>query len=110
MSLIYPPGDELGDAGLFWKDSLGTLIDFSSGYTFVVMILNDYDVALITKSSGITGATGSLSTNTPNVMVAWDADELDVLTPGTYKFRCVATRTADNKNRTFRSKLEILPV
>lgn len=110
MSLIYPPGDELGDAGLFWKDTTGTLINFSSGYTFVVTILDqDTGTAVITKSSGITGAAGNLTTNTPNVTVAWADDELDDLTPGTeYAFRCVATRTSDGKTRTFRSTLQIL--
>lgn len=110
MALVYPPGDELGDAGLFHKDSTGALIDFSSGYTFVVTILNpSTGTALVTKSTGVTGAAGSLTSNTPNITVAWADDELDGLTPGTeYPFRCVATRTADSKTRTFRSTLRIL--
>lgn len=108
--LIYSPGDELGDAGLYWKDTNGSLIDFSSGYTFVVKILDPAaGTATITKSTGITGAAGSLTTPTPNVTVAWDAGELDDLTEGTtYPFRCVATRTADSKTRTFRNTLKIL--
>ena len=106
MSAEYSPGDELGDLGLYFMDTNGALIDFSTGYTFVVTILDGDGNVLVTKSDDITGAAGSLTTNppTPNVTIAWDTTgELDqITTPGSYPFRCVATRTADSKNRTFR--------
>lgn len=109
MSLVYTRADELGDAGLFWRDSNGTLISFASGYTFVAKIYDQTGTALVTKSSGITGAAGDDTTTprTPNVTVAWAAVELDI-TPGTYPLFITATRTADSKTRTFRTTITIL--
>lgn len=106
MSLEYTTDDELGDAGLYWLDGDGTLIDFSDGYTFA-LDLYDPDESVLTKTEGIVGATGSLSTNTPNVTVSWAVGELD-LAPGVYELRCVATRTEDDKTRTFRAQLKIV--
>lgn len=110
MSLEYTTTDELGDAGLLWLDGNGALVDFSgSTHTFVATIYDGTGTALLTKSTGITGAAGSLTTTpkTPNVTIAWAAGEL-ALTPGTYPLRVVATRTADSKTRTFRADITIL--
>ena len=114
MSITYTEGDELGDAGLFWYDSNGRLIDFSSGYTFEAKVYDGAGTAFFTKTDDITGAAGSLTTTpkTPNVTIAWDpTGELDqITTPGTYPLRVIATRTADSKTRTFRTQITILPM
>lgn len=110
MALDYTIGDALGDAGLYWKDGSGALIDFSSGYTFSLTILDgDGTPWFSAKTSGITGAAGSLTTPTPNVTIAWaTSGELTAITkPGTYPLRLVATRTADEKTRTFRSTITL---
>lgn len=111
--LEYTLGDELGDAGLFWEDSFGQLIDLSSGYTFELKVYDGDGAALFTKTTGITGAAGSLTTvpPTPNLAVAWaTSNELSsIATPGTYPFRVVATRTSGGKTRTFRGTIKLLP-
>lgn len=78
----YYAGDELGTIGLFWRDTTGALINFASGYTFEVRLGNPSDTAVLTVTTGITGAAGS-GTNpsgTPNVVVAWTALNLGALT------------------------------
>lgn len=114
MSLEYTIGDELGDAGLFWLDGDGNLVDFSgSTYTFSLKIYDADGAAWFTKTTNITGAAGSLTTDppTPNVVVAWatSAELTTITTAGTYPFRLTASRTADSKTRTFRSTITILP-
>lgn len=113
MSLEYTLGDELADAGLFWLDGYGALIDFSSGYTFSLKVYDATGTAWFTKTSSITGAAGSLTTSpqTPNVVIAWaTSGELNSITSaGPYPLRLTATRTADSKTRTFRTTINILP-
>ena len=111
MALEYTIGDELGDSGIYWKDGDGALIDFSTGYTFSLKVYDGATTALFTKTTGITGAAGSLTTPTPNVVVAWaiTAELTTITTPGTYPLRLTATRTADSKTRTFRGSITILP-
>lgn len=109
--LEYYTGDELGDAGLYWRDGNGALIDFTSGYTFSLRIYDhDGSTVLVTKSTGITGAAGSLTVPTPNVTVAWatTAELTSITTPGDYQLRLTATRVADSKTRTFPATIRIL--
>jgi len=115
MPLEYSLNDELGDAGFFWRDSPnGPLVDLSTGYTYALKIYDGTGATWFTKTTGITGAAGSLTAtpNTPNVTIAWaTTGELSTITtPGTYPLRLVATRTADSKTRTFRSQITILPL
>ncbi len=88
-------------AELWIQDRSGALIDFSVGYTFVFKIGTQGSTALLTKSSGITGAVGSgvEPTGTPNVTITWAAGEL-ALTPGTYLWTLKATTSSlDRKYR-----------
>jgi len=62
-----------------------TLIDFSSGYTFQVLLVNRDGTIALTKTSGITGAATA-----PNVTVAWASGELNI-TPGLYLLHLKAT-------------------
>ncbi len=111
MPIEHTLGDELGDDGLYFKADNGTLIDLSTGYTFSLKVYDSAGVAFFTKTTGITGAAGSLTTPTANVSIAWaTSGELNLITTaGFYEFRVVATRTADSKTRTFRSVIRMLP-
>jgi hypothetical protein len=101
---IYVEGAELGDLGISWYDTDGSLINFASGYTFVVKVGSPGSAALFTKSTGITGAA-----TVPNVTVGWaTSGELNGLSAGTYSVQVAATRTSDSKVRTQRSSLQII--
>lgn len=94
---------------LWLYDDDGTLIDFSTGYSFVLKIGRRGFAALLTKSSGIAGAAGSGSepTGTPNVTVTWSAGEL-ALTPGKYLLQLTAT--SSSLDRVFTVDIEIADV
>lgn len=83
-------GAELPDITAVWRDSEGTLIDFSSGWTFTLK-LNTFPPFV--KTTGITGAATS-----PNVRIAFAAGELDDLPPGTHRAQLWAKR-GDGKDR-----------
>lgn len=101
----YVLGAELGDLAITWYDTDGTLIDFSSGWTFQVKVGVTGQAALVTKTTGITGAATA-----PNVTVAWAAtgDLNDITTAGTYTVQVRATRTADSKVRTQQGNITLL--
>lgn len=111
MPLEYTLADELADAGLYWKDDNGALINFGTGYTFSLKVYDSAGVAFFTKTTGITGAAGSLTTPTPNIAITWatTAELTTITTAGFYELRLIATRTADSKTRTFRGVIHILP-
>lgn len=92
MTLRYHAGAARPALELWLQDDDGNLIDFSSGYTFTLVIEDNDETALLTKTTGITGAAGSgvEPTGTPNVTVAWTAGEL-TLTPGVYDLKLTAT-------------------
>lgn len=103
---LLPDGtiSTLGDAGLFLLDTYGQLVDLSSGYTFTVYVFDGDDATIFTKSTSITGAAGSLTSDppVPNITIAWHktVGELQLLTTrGTYKAMCVATRGSDSGKR-----------
>lgn len=68
-----------------WRNSSDAIIDFSSGYTFTLKLVDSRGVAALTKTTNITGASTS-----PNVVASWATGELNV-TPGTYTISLVAT-------------------
>lgn len=72
----YRQDQELPSFAVAWYDNADALINFSSGYTFTVKLVDlaDGTVAL-TKTTNISGAATS-----PNVTVAWAAGELSTLT------------------------------
>lgn len=96
-------------AKLWLFDDDGTLIDFSSGYTFSFKIGVAGSAALLTKTSGITGAAGSGTEpdGTPNVTVTWTAGEL-AITVGQYAWQLTATTSS--LDRTFEGQIQIWPV
>ena len=109
QTLKYRSTAERPAAELWLFDDDGTLIDFSSGYTFVFKIGVVGQTALLTKSSGITGAAGSGSepSGTPNVTVTWTAGDLTIA-PGTYAWQLTATTSS--LDRLFVGQFEVLDV
>lgn len=99
----YIQGADLPDLTFEWRDRNGTLIDFSTGHTFVLKLGTPGAAATLTKSTGITGAA-----TVPNVTVAWaTSGELNTLTPGVYTLDLIATRTSDSKQRVLRNALTV---
>lgn len=86
MKFTYRRGAELPALTLPWQEqataTTWTDLDLSSGYTFSLTLTQDSTTAL-TKTTGITGQNGS-------VLVAWEADDLDIA-PGTYTLHLRAT-------------------
>ena len=83
---------------IWWFNSAGTLVDFSSGYTFELRIGSGGATRLVDKTTGITGAAGAgvAPTGTPNVTIAWTAGELAVLAQGSYTADLLATDGSGN--------------
>jgi hypothetical protein len=92
-TLRYYRTAERPDIRLWLTDSNGTLIDFSTGYTFAFKLGNSGSAATFTKTSGITGAAGSgvEPTGTPNITLTFTAGDLDSLTAGPCLWQLRAT-------------------
>ena len=90
--LRYYQGAERPALKLWLQDDDGTLIDFSTGYTFELKIGLAGQAALLTKTAGIVGAAGAgvEPTGTPNVTVSWTSGEL-AITVGAYSWQLKAT-------------------
>jgi hypothetical protein len=71
---------------LWWLGQDRQLIDFSAVAAWSLRIGIKGRAALVTKTTGITGAAGSGTeeSGTPNVSIVFTASELDLLQPGTY--------------------------
>ena len=92
--MTYYIGSELPDYPLVWTDSDEQLIDFASGWTFTLKLGHPGRDAVLTKTTGITGAATS-----PNVTVVWAAGEFDEVDPGTYVLQLFARQTSSGKDR-----------
>lgn len=91
----YDAGAEDPAYVVTWLDRDGNLINFASGYTFQVKLVNVVTgTTAVTKTTNITGAATA-----PNVSVAWAAGEL-AITPGVYALHLKATTGA--RDRIFR--------
>jgi len=95
-SFEYERSAELPGLTLPWEEQLTATtwanLDLSTGYTFTLRLVDSDNVDVLTKTTNITGADGS-------VVVAWAVGDLD-LTPGTYTLRLSALETGTGKNRT----------
>ena len=89
----YYQGAEKPDFGIGWLDANGTVIDFSSGYTFTFTLSKDGTI-VYTQTTGITGAATS-----PNVQVVFPAGWSDSITPDVYLVRLRARLTSGSKDR-----------
>jgi hypothetical protein len=98
---VYRAGAEKPDLKLFWEDGDGRLIDFSAGYTFALKCGDENLVATSwTKTTGITGAAGSLTATppTPNVVVSFTASDLGSLAAGRYVLQLRATTASVDRD------------
>jgi hypothetical protein len=102
MSVVrYFANAERPTLRITWYDDADAIIDLSAS-TFSLKVGNPGSAALLTKTSGITGAATA-----PNVTIAWTAGELN-LTPGTYTYQLTATTSA--LDRTMTGQIQILDV
>jgi hypothetical protein len=92
--MTYSTTTELPTYPITWTDSTGTVIDFATGWTFTLKLGFPGRPAVLTKTTGITGAATA-----PNVTVAWVVDEFAELDPGTYVLELVARHTSSGKDR-----------
>lgn len=96
-----------GDERPYWTGTVtvsGVADDLSTGYTFTVRVATDLEAtATLTKTTGITGASGGAFT------VAWAAGDLDIA-PGQYVATCTARRTSDSKDWTVSEPVRIKPL
>lgn len=95
MTYEYTVGDDLPDLPIEWKED-GTLIDFTSGWTFELKVGSPGSAALFTKTTGFTGAATA-----PNLTIQFaTTGELNTLAAGRYTAQLRATRTSDSRTRT----------
>jgi hypothetical protein len=80
---LYRTG-ERPDVRLWLVDESDALVDLSSGFTFEFKLGTVGSAATFTKTTGITGAVGAgvRPTGTPNLVMTFNAAELDGLTRG----------------------------
>lgn len=111
----YHVNAERPNAKLWLKDDDGSLIDFSTGYTFVFVVGVPGQVGLLVKSLGITGAAGSgeappATGGVPNVTIDWAPGDLAVLTKGIHTWQLFATTGGEDRvfEGDFEAKLAIL--
>lgn len=79
----------------------GTAYDYSSGYTFTVLLLDKAGTTVLTKTTGITGAASGV------VTVAWAVDDFD-LAPGAYTVLLTIRRTSDSKEHTVQDSVQVV--
>lgn len=101
MSYVYRVGQELPALGLDWLDKDRDRTDYSTGWTFTLTAsLPGSSTALLTKTTGITGASTQ-----PNITIAWAASDwsgLGSVTGTDYVLLLTARRTADSLDRVYR--------
>jgi hypothetical protein len=110
--LRYHKTASLPSSKLWLLDDDNTLIDLSTGYTFSFKIGANGSTAIVTKTSGLTGAAGAGAEpdGTPNITIVWDDAELGSEAPGQYVWQLTATATSGGKDRVFDGVFEILDV
>lgn len=109
----YVVGADAPSLGLFVREN-GQLIDLSSGYTYSLKVVDQAGGTVqFTKTSGITGATGSglPPGGTPNLVIQWaTTGELNSLTGGKrYLAQVTITAGADSRQRIKQFQLSMLP-
>lgn len=102
--LKFFKGAEHPDIALTWRDNSGAIIDLAAGYTFELKIGHGGYTAVLTKTTGITGAQTA-----PNVTVVFAATELDAVPIGMYEAQLRANQTSTNKDRFMRMWFLLLP-
>lgn len=109
MTVEYYRGSEDPNLAFWLVDVNGNLIDFSTGYAFEFKIGQPETTAIVTKTTGIAGAVGSGEepTGTPNILITWEVDELDI-EAGNYEWRLKAT--LGTRDRYFGGSFRVISV
>jgi hypothetical protein len=94
-SAQYEIGEELDDIEITWTDAVGEVRDFAAGWTFEFKIGLVGSAANVTKITDIVGSDGPQG---PNVVISFDANDLDTIPAGEYVGQLRARRTADSKD------------
>lgn len=105
FSMEYIRGAELPAMRIPWAEETGIAIDFTTGWTFSLLIGHIGKTADVAKVAGITGGLGHID-------VAWSTDfatDLNALALGTYDAQLSARRTSDTADRIRMGELIILP-
>ena len=112
MAITYRGKSELPSPEVVWLDSGGVARDFSTGWTFVVLVGVAGAAASFQKTTGITGLDPATNGGV-SLRISWGADELTALAPGTYSVDIEATYTATGQSITqsiqIEKQLGILP-
>lgn len=108
--LTYCRTAERPDIHLWLLAGDGSLIDYSTGYSFTFKIGIRGKTADLTKTTGITGAAGSgtETSGAPNVTIAFTAGELDALAAGRYHWQLRAS--IGGLDRVYQGILELIDV
>src|SRR5688572_24863757 len=104
MPVEYIQGAELPDIEVTWRDSDGSIIDYSTGYTFTVRVGQLGQAAVLTKVTGITG-----DNTVPNIIISWSNTEIESLPAATYVLEVIARHTATGKDRKMHDSVVISP-
>lgn len=76
-------------------------LNYSSGYTFTVLITDGGVTPFLTKTTGIAGAAGGV------VTTSWAVDDFDIA-PGTYAVLLTIRRTSDGREHTVEDSVEVV--
>lgn len=102
MPVTYIQGAELPDIEVTWRDSDGSIIDYSTGYTFTILLGQLGQVATLTKTTGIVG-----DNTAPNLLITWSNTEIESLAVATYVMQITARHTATGKDRKMHDSVTI---
>lgn len=102
MPVTYIQGAELPDIEITWTDSDGSVIDYSTGYTFTILLGQLGQAAILTKTTGIVG-----NNTAPNIVVTWSNTEIESLAVATYVMQITARHTASGKDRKMHDSVTI---
>ena len=107
MAIEYIKGSELPNPEIPWYEDDGvTKRDFSSGWTFKALVGQADQAATFEKTEGITGFNAS---SDYQVLIEWDAGELDDLGVATHRVDIEATYTETGQSLTRFIEISILP-
>jgi hypothetical protein len=103
---------ELPDIQFWLTDGSSALLDLSASYTFEIKVGRPGSASSFTKTTGLTGAVGSgtseSSAGVPNLVATFTAGELDVLTRGRTTLQIKAT--TGGRDRFWQCALQVLDV
>ena len=104
MTIHYPtPASSLPPLEFTWEDAVGNVIDFSGpNWTFQMKVGRPPNPSVLTKTSGIQGFAAS-----PNLIVQWNPNELNMLTPGVWYLQVTATYGPTAQQRVLTGSLRI---